>query len=207
MSFVIEEHCQKGMTGDVTQLISKHIVQQLLAFGSFAASSELFSHYFSTQNINPRSSLLLKHVACLGFLFNEILHVPLEFDKDCCRCLVWILWSCLMHWELLSCARELFLCGILPQYMFADICILGLVSSHCAHYQSVCVPWSSHFEQMGGSVCLSLALATAAKNFSPVFIPGQFCLCVLCGSENNWCPIYVAKCCSRISLCGSTWGE
>lgn len=85
---LLKEHCQEGMTGDVTQLILKDIVQQLLAFCSFAASLGLFSQYFSIKNTDPRSSLLLKHVACVGFLFNETLHVPLESDKDCSRCLV-----------------------------------------------------------------------------------------------------------------------
>lgn len=81
---LLKEHCQEGRTGDVTQLILKDIVQQLFAFFSFAASSG-FSQYFSIQNTDPWSSLLLKRVAHVGFLFNETLPVPLQFDKDCSR--------------------------------------------------------------------------------------------------------------------------
>lgn len=87
---LLKKHCQEGMTSDLTQLILKDIAPQLLVLCSFAASSG-FSQYFSIQDIDPRSSLVLKHVACVGFLFNETLHVPLEFDKDCSRCLVWML--------------------------------------------------------------------------------------------------------------------
>lgn len=73
------------MTGDVTQLILKDIVQQLRAFCSFAASSGLCSQYFQSK------ILILGAVCCwsmwhVGFLLNETLHVPLEFDKDCSTC-------------------------------------------------------------------------------------------------------------------------
>lgn len=69
----------------------------------------------------------------LGFLVNETMHVPLEFAEDCSQCWVWILSFCIMHWDLLQCARELFLSGTLPQCS-VDIYTLGLVPSHCQVY-------------------------------------------------------------------------
>ena len=77
---LLKEHCQEGRTGHITQLILMAIAQQLLAFCSFTASSRLFPQ---AKFFNSRSSLLLKHVACVGFLLSETLHAPLDFDKDC----------------------------------------------------------------------------------------------------------------------------
>lgn len=76
------------------QQILKGVGQQLPAFCSFAASSGWFCEYFSIQNTDSRSSLPLKHVACVSFLFNETARVQ--------RLLAASVWSesCITHWEL-----------------------------------------------------------------------------------------------------------
>lgn len=97
-----------------------------------------------------------------GFLVNETLHVPLEFGEDCSQCWVWILSFCIMYWELLWCARELFLSGTLPQCS-VDIYTLGLVLSHCQ--VSVCFEaalWADGRDKFN-ILGFSVTLATKAR--------------------------------------------
>lgn len=86
------------------------------------------------------------------------LHVALEFDNNCSQCWLWILSFCITHWELVWCARELFLSGTLPQHS-VDNYILGLVPSH--HRVPVCLGaalWADgrdKFNILGFSVTLA----------------------------------------------------
>lgn len=97
-----------------------------------------------------------------GFLVNETLHVPLEFDEGYSQCWVWILSFCIMHWELLWCAREFFLSGTLPQCS-VDIYTLGPVPSHCQ--VSVCFGaalWADGRDKFN-ILGFSVTLATKAR--------------------------------------------
>lgn len=124
---LLKKHCQEVMTGDVTQLV-----------GSKGHSFPQFWHFVPLHlSIFEFKILILGAVCCWsmhGFLLSETLHVPLELDEDCSWCWVWILSSCIMHWELLRCTRELCLSGTLPQ---CSVDIYTLVRSHCQ--VSVCL--------------------------------------------------------------------
>lgn len=116
--------------------------------------------------------LILGAVCCWsmhGFLLNETLHVPFESDEDCSWCWLWILSACIMHLELLRCARELFLSGTLPQLTFT-LLVLSPATLRCLCASGQC------FSRYSWLQC---DFSYHGKNFSPVFTPGQSCPCLL----------------------------